>query len=504
MVTSASTHKMTQSTSVVAAPEYPISVPFPGVIAHHPGPSHGQSHAGAFHDATVDRGLPASDYFRSAGISSLAEENGGLCTFWMGQQLAVYQITNTPLIGDNSLAPSTDANRDLFGDFMGSLPHDHQDRPTKRAAIERSLGNAKFIEGLEPAIRRYTGDYLRRSVGQSIALDDFTLTLTAYVDSMIPGVLDLTEKPLPEYLQSAEYGPVVRGFFDLASDVISNNNPQAMRDFDIIVPFVRDLLTDNLGSLAKASSSNMIRRYFALWEHPLTRDGLDSLDTARIKELGTIIVATYDTTALSLMWALSYIESEPDVKKTVIAEASSRSVESCPAHEAPSVIDLAVLEAVRLGGSNPCALWRRTTAPFTLHHRGTTVTIPSDTMLWLDRRQANRDPAVFPEPDRFAPANIQAIFRTERETVASLISRGRYEINSFSMINADRNPRKCPGRLFSVQMQSVVLSELYGAYAVSTDGVDLHLKRHASMPRPAAPGTITIYPRTETAKEPTS
>ncbi|WJD94898.1 cytochrome P450 [Streptomyces antimycoticus] len=505
----------------VDLPQAP-GAPFLGIVAHHDGPSRLHGHAPAFHEATVVRGEPASHYFRASGISACAEENGGLCTFWMGRKLAVYQITNEPLVGDDVLAPSTDANRELFGDFMGSLPHDHPDRPRKRAVVERSLGNAKFVERLEPAVRRYTVDYLGRAAGQPVPLDDFTLSLTAYVDSMIPGVLDLTQRPLPEYLDSAEYGRVVRGFFDLASDVITNDNPAAMREFDVIVPFVRDLLTDNFDALADAPRSNMIRRHFALWELPFTQRSVAALDAARIKELGTVIVATYDTTALSLMWAIGYVEVTPQVKDAVVAEArrdtGTAAGTGCPytdppphASATPSVIDLAVLEAVRLGGSNPSALWRRTTEPFTLRHRGASVTLPPGTMMWLDRRQANRDPAIFPEPRSFAPANIKAIVRSDRETVSSLLSRGRYEINSFSMVNADRNPRKCPGRLFSVRMQSVVLAELYGRYAVATQGTDLQLKHHASMPRPARPGSITIRPEpgsgsprdTPTPREPT-
>ncbi|MFJ4916979.1 cytochrome P450 [Streptomyces sp. NPDC088726] len=479
--------------------------PFPGIVAHHEGPSRLHGHAPAFHEATVVRGEPASHYFRASGISARAEENGGLCTFWMGRRLAVYQITNEPLVDEAVLAPSTDANRELFGDFMGSLPHDHPDRPGKRAVVERSLGNAKFVENLGPDIRRHTADHLAGLADRPVPLDEFTLSLTAYVDSMIPGVLDLTQRPLPEYLASAEYGRVVRGFFDLASDVISNDNPAAMGEFDIIVPFVRDLLTDNFEALSDAPATNMIRRHFDLWETPFTRRSVAGLDAARIKELGTVIVATYDTTALSLMWAIGYVEATSRVKDAVVAEAGRAAAAvagaGCPyagppprTDAAPSVIDLAVLEAVRLGGSNPSALWRRTTEACALNHRGASVTVPPGTMMWLDRRQANRDPAVFPEPSRFAPANIGAIARSDRETVSSLLSRGRYEINSFSMVNADRNPRKCPGRLFSVRMQSMVLSELYGRYSVATRGTDLRLRHHASMPRPARPGRITIRP----------
>lgn len=486
----------------ITLPEAP-GAPFPGVIAHHPGPSRRHGHAAAFHEATVVRGEPASHYFRTSGISALAEANGGLCTFWLGDRMALYQITNDPVADEEDLAPSTDANRELFGDFMGSLPHDHPERPAKRAAVERSLGSSAFVEGLAPHIRRHTAAFLAaRCTGRPQPLEDFTLALVAYVDSRLPGVLDLTRRPLDDYLRSARYGAVVRGFFDLASDVISNDNPRAMREFDVIVPFVRDLLITNQPSLAAAPGSNLIRRHFAQWELPVTPETIAGLDPARLKELGTTIVATYDTTALSLMWTLVLLAGADAAPAREQVTAEARRGGRCPhTGRGPTVIDLAVLEAVRLGGSNPSALWRRTARSLSLRHAGRSVTVPAGTMLWLDRRQANRDPGVFPRPCEFAPANIRGLLRSDRETVSSLLSRNRYEINSFSMVNARRNPRKCPGRLFSVRMQSLVLAELYGHYEVDVEDTDPRLRRFASMPRPARPGTVRLRPLAPTRPE---
>ncbi|MGP3999534.1 cytochrome P450 [Streptomyces sp. 8N706] len=476
-------------------PPLPLRSPFRGVLAHHRGTDPLTGHGKSFHAATVTRGEQASSYFRDSGITARAEENGGLCTFRMGRRVAIYQITNTPLMDDDALAPSTDTNRELFGDFMGSLANDDPARPSKRAAVERTLGNGRFIDGLDPEIRRHAARYLERVSGRELALDEFALCWVAHVDSLVPGVLDLTQRPLDAYLGSPQYGRVLRGFFDIASDVISKVNRDAMKEFDLIVPFVRDLLLDNADALAAASGSNMIRRYFALWEMPFTRAAIEELGPDRLKELGTLIVATYDTTALSLLWTLSYLETSPRHKELITAEAHRAARgERREAAEGPSVIDLAVLEALRLGGSNPTALWRRTTRPFVLRHRGRSVTVPPGTMMWLDRRRANRDSAVFPSPRAFDPDNMRAIYRSDRESVSSLLSRSRYEINSFSMINSERNPRKCPGRLFSVRVQALLLSELYARYDVTTHGIDLRLRHHSSMPRPTHPGTLVISP----------
>lgn len=468
-------------------PRY-VAAPLPGVLAHHRGPSLFTGHGRAFHQATVVRGQSASAYFRASGIRGCAEANGGICTFRMGRRTALYQITNSPLTDDDALAPSTDANRELFGDFIGSQPNDHPCRPVKRAAVERILGNATFIGQLEPAVRKYAAEYFRSTAGRKLPLDDFALGLVTHVDSFLPGVLDLTQTPLSAYLSSPRYGRVMRDLFELASDVISKINREAMREVDMVAPFVRDLLDSNAEALAHAPETNMIRRHFVVWDLPVSPDGFARLTIAQLKELGTIIVATYDTTALSLHWALAYLETSPEHKRSVVAAAHDGG------GPGPSVIDLAVLEAVRLGGSNPAALWRRTIRPFTLEHRGRSVTVPTDTMLWLDRRQANQDPQIFPAPDRFDPDNIRAILKSSRETVSSVLSRNRYEINSFSMVNSERNPRKCPGRLFSVRMQSMLLAELYAHYEITADGIDLRLKDHSSMPRPAHPGTVLLTP----------
>lgn len=461
-------------------------------LAHHPGPSAQFGHLHAFAEATVERGQQATEYFRTSGIAALAEANHGLCTFQFGREIALYQLTNEPVIDDDLLTPSTAANHELFGSFMGSLPSDHPDRPAKRAAIERSLGSGPFVESLADAVRAHAASYLADMVGRTVSLEEFSLGLVSYVESLLPGVLDLSARPLPSYLASAGYGEVLRTFFDLASEVISKANRDAMREIDMIVPFVRELLLDNLEPLSSAADTNLIRRYFSIWECPLDKAGIQSLTAEQLKELGTIIVATFDTTALSLLWTLAYLQTTPSQQRRVLEGLAD------PAPAAGlSVLDLVVLEAVRRGGSNPTALWRRSVAPFDLQLPQGTVTVSAGTMLWLDRRQANHDPNVFPHADEFDVDNIAAIKRSDRETVSSMLARGRYELNSFSMINTNRNPRKCPGRLFSVRLQALLLAELYSGYDVATDSIDTSLRRFSSMPRPSLPGTIRITPRSE-------
>ncbi|QKR47473.1 cytochrome P450 [Pseudomonas aeruginosa] len=466
------------------------SAPFPGLIAHHSGSCPATGHAEAFHHAAVCQGLDASTYFARSGIAELAENNEGLCTFWLGDDLALYQTTNAPLVDDEDLAPSINANAELFGSFLGSLPAQDERRKAKRAVVERVLGSNRFVTSLDPHVREMAQHYLREVAGRSLPLQDFCLHMVARIDSGLPGVLDFHQKPLTHYLQSTEYGVIARDFFEIASEVISKMNPESIENADMIVEMTRDMLDSNYESIVRAPPTNMILAQFDCFSRPFTRETIRTLDAASLKELGTIIVATYDTTALSLLWTLTYLEDNPAEKERLLGVVDNP-------EQALDEAYLLVLEAIRLGGSNPTALWRRTNRPIRIRHRGTEVTIPANTMLWLDRRRANRDASLFPHAERFDTDNIRQLIRnqTSHGQAVSLLARNRYEINSFNMVNTHRSPRKCPGRLFSVREQALILTELYRLYKVCVTEADSTLAPHSSMPRPRRSGNIILTAR---------
>lgn len=466
-----------------------IVPPFFGVVAHHYASGiQGllEGHGPAFYEMTVMHGLPTTDYFTYSGITAKAEANGGLCSFRLGKNVALYQSRNEPIVDDDALTPSLDANRALFGSFMGTLLNTDARRAAKRRIVESTFGNAKWINGVTPDVRRLAHEYINNELGKEQPLDGFAINFVAYVDSFLPGLLDFRKKPLTYYLASDKYGRFAKEFFDIASEVISKANPAALQSAEELSCFVRSLILDNLESIVTAPPTNIIRQSFELWGISLEQKAIMSLDAEKVYELATLIVASYDTTSLSLLWAISYVEADSSVKHQLLTRTN---LPGCPII---SMAELIVLEAIRLGGSNPTALYRRVVKPFVLTRNGRSVTVPTGTMLWLDRRRANCDHSIFPKPCSFSIENIAALFRSERETVPSLLSRSRYEINSFSMINTERNPRKCPGRLLSVRLQAILLEELYGNYKVTTKEIDLKLRDFSSMPRPNKAGVIKI------------
>lgn len=468
------------------------------VVAHHAGPDPTSGHGEAFREATLGHGWGASEYFADSGLTAFADAHNGLCTFWLDDTLGLLQTTNVPLVDDAELAPSTDTNRALFGEFMGTLHAHDPRRPTKRAVVEQTLGNGRFVRELEEPIQRAAATYLSRCSSRPMDTTRFATELVAYVDSHLPGVLDLTQHPLTEFLASREHGRVAIEFFEIASDVISNVNPAAMTELDGVARFIHDLLSANTDAIAAAPNTNLIQRQFATWGLSVDRETVETLSNDHLNELATIVVAVYDTTAISLTWALAHVDSSPTLKKQLSTAARER-----PSGGGPTLAELCALEAVRLGGSNPTALWRRVIEPFTLvTHDGQRATVPAETMLWLDRRHANHGHGLYSRPTVFDPDNVVGLVRSPKENVASLLSRNRYEINSFSMVNTRRNPRKCPGRLFSVQVQACVLAELYENHHVNVEGIDLSLRPRSSMPRPRRAGSITITPAQERTQAP--
>lgn len=463
------------------------NAPFPGLIAHAPGPDPATEHGTAFRAAVIESGLDASEYFARSGVAELASGSGGLCTLWIDDDLAVYQNTNEPLVEDDDLLPSINTNAGLFGSFMGGLDTNDPARTAKREFVERILGNARFVDGLSDEITAATLAYLRSRPSWDASLDTFCLNLTAYVDSVIPGILDLRMRPLTDYLADANFGRIAASFFEIASEAISKLNVAAIHDADLIIDLTTRILLDNCEAIEGAPPSNLIRSQFENFGIQFSRQAIATLTGAQLKELGTLIVATYDTTALSLLWTIAYLETTPDARARFLNSLSDDVV----AQQTATVL---VLEAIRLGGSNPTSLWRKSRRSVTIRHQGRHIDIPAGTMFWLDRRLANRDPHQFTRPDAYDPRNIEDIANHGCVETASLLARNRYEINSFSMINTVRNPRKCPGRIFSVRAQTLMLIALYRGHHVAVDGVSTELMPASAMPRPIRPGSIHIEP----------
>jgi len=442
-----------------------------------------------FYEYTVTQGFQASEFFNKSGIAKLARENGGICSFWMGNIPVIYQIKNVALTEDVNLSPSTEPTKFINGEFLGTFPVGNEKRNQKRAALIKTFANLESLKSHQVYMSTYAQEFLNSRLNnqKEYILEDFVIELVAYTESHIPGVLDLNQRPLTHYLESKEYGLVMRQFLEFAFKVLSKLDKEALNAVNSIVSLVKKILIENYDSLKSAPETNIIKEYFKLTGIEFSKDNISKLNVSFLQDLGTVLISIYETSSVNLYWAICYIESNPTIKKNIIDEATQPLAENKISYS-----ELVVLETLRLAGSNPSAFWRKAVNPFEINFKDTNIHIRKDTMIWLDRRQANQDPEIFPDPENFNLENIRALLKSENENVSTLLSHNRYEINSFSMLNTFKNPRKCPGRLFSVLLQSTLIRELYKNYNIETKDISTNLRRFNAMPRPKTKGLIKI------------
>lgn len=441
-----------------------------------------------FFQAVVARKNTLYEYFHESGINEFAKKNGGICTFRLGKVQSIYQTTNTPIAKDEWLEPSQDRSSGIFGDFVGALPLDTKARKIKRAIIESVLGNWSFLSNLENEIKANLENILNQYEKQEVPLERFCQDIAADNGSLISGIYDFKSKPLSQYFD--EFKSVTLDYFELASGLISGNDKNVKEKYEQIGMFVKSVLKDNYSSIRSAPESNIIKRYFQFWNIPFTLENIDKLDNYYLREFGVMLVNVFETTSVSLSWVISYIESNPLIKKGIIKEIKQRKNNFNKNNF--SYVDLVVLEAIRLGGANPTVLSRRVMRKFDFKIGKNKIVVLPGTQLWINRREANQDSSVFDNAKQFDPANIQHIMLSKDENIKSIVSKNRHEINSFNSINTKDSPRKCPARLYAIFTQSLIIRELYSKYKVELKNNDLKLDPRSSMPKPSSFGSIQI------------
>lgn len=462
---------------------------YPGVLGHFTNGTlldsllYGQKKS--LHEALTVKRKTYYEYCITSGIDEFAKKNGGICTFRVGEICVIYQASNIPIVEDKFLEPSTARTESLFGDFMGTLPVDSKIRKRKRAVIESVLGNLSFIEKLEPKLKGIIEHLLSKYEGKEVCLERFFQEIVADTISLAPGIFDFQNKPLSHYFD--KFKDTTLDFFDSASGFISGFHKTTSEKFpERICLFIKTVLRDNYSSINTAPESNIIKRYFQLWKIPFTLQSIDELNGDYLRGLGTIMVNSFESTSLSLSWAISYVENNSSIKSCIIEEVQKN------INYRHSYIKLVILEAIRLGGTIPTISTRSVTKKFELQIGANKIIVLPGTWLWLNRKEANQDSSVFINPKQFDPNNIKNIMKYEDEDIKSIVSKERYEINSFNSINTNDNSRKCPARLYSIYIQSLITRLLYSNYQVDIKNNSLALNENSAIPKPLSFGTIQI------------
>lgn len=442
----------------------------------------------SFDHITYQKGEDVSAFFDQTGITAFAARHEGICTFYIGEQLCLYQGNNVPLFDDLSLCPSTLPIKKIYGNFMGTYPYNDEIRKQKKLPVLQVLGTVKSLRYLQPFAQNYVREFLEKTLDKKLNLENFCTRMLTYIDSHLPGVLDLKQKPLTVYFDSDKYHVIIKDFLQIAHDALSKINEDSLAFAGQITDLVSTIIQENVQSIIDAPERNIFKQYFKIFNIDFNKNSAASLPEDLLKEFAVIIMTIFETTSLSLYWLICYIEENPEIKQRIIAEASQAF-----SFKESSYIERIIMENLRLAGANPTALSRQVIQDTTIKYHGVDVLVRKGTMLWLDRRKANQDSTVFPCPHQFSENNITAILKSDQESFFSLLGNKRYEINSFSMVNTFGNPRKCPGRFFSVMVQSTIIREIYGSYHIHAEDTCVDsLRKYSVNPKPDNHAKITL------------
>ena len=192
--------------------------------------------------------------------------------------------------------------------------------------------------------------------------------------------------------------------------------------------------------------------------------GSDLDDTAVRDEVVTLLVAGHETVASSLTWTLHLLAHHPPVQERLADEVAAL----C---DDPGTADLPRLPWTRAVVDEALRLYppawvvtRRALAEDVLHG----YTVPAGSVVLVSPYRVQRDPAVWPDPERFDPTRF----------LGTTPARGTY-------LPFGAGPRLCIGRDFALVESALVLAVIARRFAVEP----------APGPPPRVDALVTLRPR---------
>ncbi len=179
---------------------------YPGIVAH----NSNRSFKGLFFGFGLDfsnsvkLGKGENAFFEESGLRDLALISGGMCTFWMGATPAIYVAsTKIKILNEGYLEPNSLRMFDYVGQSAtSSLPVGRLH--SRNQGIFLEFGKKTFIDRSLKTITERSEQFLDARVEQALDLFDFFNAYVLDVTSHIPGLMDLTKKPLNDYTGATE------------------------------------------------------------------------------------------------------------------------------------------------------------------------------------------------------------------------------------------------------------------------------------------------------------
>ncbi|XP_050099708.1 cytochrome P450 4c3-like [Anopheles aquasalis] len=183
------------------------------------------------------------------------------------------------------------------------------------------------------------------------------------------------------------------------------------------------------------------------------------------EEVDTFILGGHDTTATAISWTLYLLGTEPAVQERALQELDSvmgGDRDRVPTmHELTEMryLEACIKEGLRLFPSIP-VIGRRLTEDVVLEEGG--HRLPAGTNAIIVVYQLHRDPAFFPNPERFEPERFLV---SETAVVSRDHGGGRYR-HPFAYIPFSAGPRNCIGQKFGALEAKAVLCAILRHYRI--------------------------------------
>lgn len=175
----------------------------------------------------------------------------------------------------------------------------------------------------------------------------------------------------------------------------------------------------------------------------------EGMDDAQLRaEVGTMLLAGYETTAAGLSWALALVAQHPEVEGRLVAE-----LDAVLGGRAPAAEDLPRLAYTRMVFAEAIRLY----PPIPLVTRVAITDdviggyhIPAGSTVVMSQYVTHRHPDVWAEPERFVP---------ERFTPEAEAARPRFAYFPFG-----GGPRQCIGNSFALMEAQIILATVLQRY----------------------------------------
>jgi len=195
-------------------------------------------------------------------------------------------------------------------------------------------------------------------------------------------------------------------------------------------------------------------------------------DASIVGHVPSLFVAGYDTCQTALMWTLMLLSQHPRIARDVadeLAKLEGTTPDIDAVRDLP-LLDAVVKESMRLLPPVPMQARRAMQATVLGDYP-----VPEGTRVVLSAFVTNRQPDLFPEPDRFRPERWDTI------------KPSGYEYAVFS-----GGPRVCPGQLFGMSVLKVSLATILTRYRVALEpNVRINYAIQPTLsPRAAVPATL--------------